>query len=190
MDPRLATAICVVFILFSFLLDYKENARISKGNYIPLLWVLMISSRPVAMWINPNINQELTPDAYLSGNPIDRNIYLGLIIIGVLILIRRKIKTKTIFKENIFIFVFLLYCLISIIWSDFPVVSFKRYIKAIGNIIIVLIVLTDADRVEAIKALFRKSAYILVPLSVLFIKYFPNIGRRTHRWTYETIISV
>ena len=50
-----------------------------------------------------------------------------------------------------------------------------------------LIVLTDSEPVLAIKTLLRRATYVLIPTSLLVIKYFPEIGRVTHRYTYDTM---
>jgi O-antigen ligase len=50
----------------------------------------------------------------------------------------------------------------------------------------VAVILTDRDPVEAIKTLIRRCTFVLVPLSVLVVKYYPAIGRATHRYSDET----
>jgi O-antigen ligase len=75
----------------------------------------------------------------------------------------------------------MVYCGISILWSDYPYVSFKRWTKDIGNIAMVMVVMTEADPVEAFKALLRRIAYLAVPLSIVFIKYFGDLGRQFTR---------
>jgi O-antigen ligase len=74
---------------------------------------------------------------------------------------------------------------ISVLWSDFPAVAFKRWIKALGNLVMVLVVLTDLNRSAAVKRLLARVAFLLIPVSVLFIKYYPELGRGYHRWTWE-----
>jgi len=49
----------------------------------------------------------------------------------------------------------------------------------------VLIILTENDYENTIKVLFKKSMFILIPLSILFIKYYPEIGRSYDFWTGE-----
>lgn len=49
----------------------------------------------------------------------------------------------------------------------------------------ILIVLTDTYPVEAVKTLIRRCAYVLIPLSILYIKYFPNLGKGYDPWTGE-----
>src|SRR5260370_30903672 len=41
----------------------------------------------------------------------------------------------------------------------------------------VLVILTDPDPVAALKRLFSRIGFVLLPLSILFIKYYPSIGR-------------
>src|SRR4029077_16324715 len=75
------------------------------------------------------------------------------------------------------------YCLLSVCWSDYPVVAFKRWIKATGDIAMILIVLTDEQPIAALRRLFSRVGFVLVPLSLLFIKYYPMLGRRYDPWT-------
>ncbi|MHA1170349.1 MAG: O-antigen ligase family protein, partial [Candidatus Hodarchaeales archaeon] len=94
-------------------------------------------------------------------------------------------KWGKIFATNRWLIVFTLYCGISVIWSDYPFVSIKRWIKELGNLIMVLIVITDKDPSRAFNAVFSRFTYLVIPLSVVFIKYYPEIGRYYNQWTWE-----
>src|SRR5262249_28305683 len=59
-----------------------------------------------------------------------------------------------------------------------------RWFKGIGDLVMVLVVLTDRDRDAAIERLLTRCGFILIPLSVLFIKYYPDVGRSYNRWTW------
>ena len=65
----------------------------------------------------------------------------------------------------------------SILWSDYPIITFKRLFKDLGNIVMVLIVLTDREPSEAIRAVCVRLAYLCVPLSIVLIRYYPDWGR-------------
>ena len=184
MPPKVALLICFIFILYLFKLEYKSKPDVSIGLWIPLIWMMIIGSRSVSLWLNLGIPME-SPEDYLEGSPIDRNVFTVLIVLGLLILFRRKVSWEQIWRENTLIFLFFIYCGISVLWSDFPIVSMKRWIKEVGTLIMVFVILSDPNREEAIKAILRRSAYILVPLSVLFIKYYPEFGRGYNRWTWE-----
>ena len=186
MLPNIALLSCLIFILYLFKFDYKKKSDVSYALYIPLIWMMIVGSRMISLWLNPRGGM-LSPEAYLEGSPLDRLIFILLIVAGLFILSKRKIYWSQVFKSNAWIFLLFIFGGISILWSDFPIVSFKRWIKATGNPIMVLIVLTEPNPVEAVKALIRRSAYVLVPLSIVFIKYFPELGRMYHRYTDEAM---
>ena len=184
MPPLLALFLCILFMLYLIRTDSKRGSRTSRALWLPLLWMLIIGSRPVALWIRKAPVLETGTDL-LSGNPIDRTIFLILIFIAVLVLSRRSVRWSRLLRKNLFIFMFIAYCGMSVAWSDFPFVSFKRWIKEIGNIVMVCVILTDSQPVEAAKTVLRRCAYILVPLSVVLIKYYLNLSRSYNPWTGE-----
>ena len=47
----------------------------------------------------------------------------------------------------------------------------------------VLIVVSEANPLAAVKALLIRSSYVLVPVSVVIVKYFPDFGRYYDYWT-------
>lgn len=187
MPPKIALSICIVFILYLFKIDSKCESYVSRALWIPLIWMMIVGSRMPALWLNPA--GMVSPEAYLEGNPLNRNIFIILIVTGIFILSRRKIDWSQILKNNMWIFLLFLYGGVSILWSDFPSVSFKRWIKAIGNPIMVLIVLTSPAPVEAVKTMFRRCAYVLIPLSIVLYKYYPLLGRVYHRYSGELFVT-
>lgn len=190
MPPLLALLLCFLFTSFILLIDRKNSSNTRIALWIPLIWMLILGSRMVALWFPmPAIGGEVSPESYLEGNPIDRNISAILMFIGLLVLIKRKIFSTDVFKNNKWIFILIIYCGISILWSDFPYVSFKRYTKAIGSLIMVLIVLTEPSPIEAVKTMFKRLAYFLIPLSIVLIKYYSNLGRVYHRYSGEMAIT-
>jgi len=88
-------------------------------------------------------------------------------------------------RANPIILLFFLYCAVSFLWSDYPDVAFKRWTKALGDLVMVLIVLTDCEPTTALKRLLARTAYVLIPLSILFIKYYPSLGRGYGIWQGE-----
>jgi O-antigen ligase len=66
---------------------------------------------------------------------------------------------------------------LSIGWSDHPEVAFKRWIKCLGDFVMILIVLTDPEPSAALKRLLSRLSFVLLPASVLLIKYYPDLGR-------------
>ena len=114
---------------------------------------------------------------------MDASFYFAMIIAGFCVLLKRQVRLSEVVLNNGWLIAFLLYCFISIAWSDFPFVAFKRWIKILGHPIMVLIVLTEPDPEEALISLMKRCAYVIVPVSILFIKYYPYLGTKYDQWT-------
>jgi len=114
---------------------------------------------------------------YAEGSPLDRAVFFGLIIAGILILSRRQINWGELLVNNKWIVLYFLYCLASMAWSDEPFILFKRLFKDLGNPIMALVILTERRPYEAIMVVLRRLAFLLLPLSVLFIRYYPELAR-------------
>lgn len=183
MSPITALALCILFILYLLWLDLRTKPNVSNSLWIPLVWLLIISSRMVSLWFFQD------SEDYTEGNPVDPYIFSTLIVVGLFLLVRRRVAWGDIFRQNVFVVIYFAYCAMSILWSDYPDIAFKRYIKAIGSLIMILIVVTETAPVEAIRTIFRRSAYILIPLSIILYKYYPHLGRIYHRWSGELMIT-
>jgi O-antigen ligase len=186
MGRQLAAILFVGFILWLFVRDRKRSTAVSLAAWLPLLWVAVIGSRPVSQWFGGSLEME-TPDEYLKGSPFDMVIFLSLIVGGVLVLLQRRLNWNVLLTNNTWLVVFFLYWVVSVAWSDYPFVGLKRWIKDLGNLVMVLVLLTEANPVQAIRTTFARCAYLLIPLSVLFIKYYPDLGRYYNRWTWEPV---
>ncbi|MGO9863399.1 MAG: O-antigen ligase family protein [Terriglobales bacterium] len=181
MPPKIATLVYILGIWGLFWLDRDRGARTSNALWIPVSWLMINGSQTVAQWLGifgfGYGGGAASPDQYLEGSPLDRNIFLALTLLGIFVLVKRSHKISVILQANIPMLLFFLYCAISVVWSDFPDVAFKRWTKAVGDLVMVLIVLTEANRSAAIKRFLSRVGFVLLPLSILFIKYYPEWGR-------------
>jgi O-antigen ligase len=175
MNPQIATIACVVGIMVLFFMDRDASARTSKALWIPLVWMLIIGSRGVTLWFQTEPSLNLTA-RYTTESPIDAAVYGVLIAAGVLILNSRSKQVKSFLQVNLPLLLFFSYCAISILWADSPFISLKRWIKAVGDIVMVLVVVTDPDPRAAAKRFLCRAGFVLLPLSVLLIKYYPSLG--------------
>jgi O-antigen ligase len=74
---------------------------------------------------------------------------------------------------------------LSVLWSDHSFVALKRIIKDFGNVIMILLIVTEEDPVEAVRQVLLRCAYVLIPLSVLAVKYYLDVGRYYNQWTWR-----
>lgn len=185
MSPQLAAAVFATGILGLLYLDEERNARISPAVWIAVVWLFLGSSRMVSQWLGSAATLD-NPTQYLEGSPIDRAVLTGLLGIAVLVLISRGGLTVGVLKANAPALLFFGFCAASILWSDFPQVAFKRWTKAVGNLVMVLLILTEQNPLMAIKQLFARTGFILIPLSILLIKYYPALGRGYNGFTWTT----
>jgi exopolysaccharide production protein ExoQ len=167
------------------LLEERKRFRAPSSTiWIPFIWLAIIASRPVSLWfgLNPDLKNS---DDYLQGSPFDRFVFLLLISLALIVLARRRLPWRTVVSENRYIFLFFGYLLVSTLWSPYPFTAFKRWIKDFGNIIMVLVVFTDQKPFAVLESMFIRCASILVPLSALFIKYYPELGRTYNVWSWQ-----
>ena len=164
-------------ILALFALYRDPKSRPSLALWIPTVWILLAGSRMVSVWfVNPS-EVVRTASEVGEGSPLDRVILAALLMAGVIILLCRMGRMVRILKMNWPLLAFLAYCATSTMWSATPELALKRWVKSLGDVVMVLIILTDRNRMEAIKRVITRVAFILMPLSVLLIEFYPNIGR-------------
>jgi exopolysaccharide production protein ExoQ len=184
LPPVVALWLTFWFIFFLFRREAREKTNVSRAIWIPLIWLLITGSKSVSQWLTLGSYGIASPE---DGSPLDAAVFFTLIAAGYMVLRQRGVSLSTFARNNRWLMAFLIYSVISIVWSEFPLIAFKRWIKILGHPIMVLVVLTDPDPVEAVKSLFKRIAYVLVPLSICFIKYFPEYGRGFDEWTGQGI---
>lgn len=182
MPPVIALTLTLLFIGFLFRRDYKQGYTPSLALSIPCVWMLILGSRSVTEWLYLGSPVSGGGDA-TEGSPLDRTVYFLLMGASLVVLLKRGISWTHLLRQNIALVIFFLYCGMSIVWSDFPFVTFKRWFKGFGDPLVILIILTDRNPLRAAEVVFRVCTNTLVPLSILFIKYYPHLGRTYSEWT-------
>jgi exopolysaccharide production protein ExoQ len=182
MPWQFMTFVTVVGIVWLFALDRDKHVRTSAALWIPVAWMFINCSRSVTGWLGvfglgSPFSQGDQAQTYLEGSPIDGTVFIFLFVAGVFVLVVRTHRLKPVLPKMGPILLFYSYCAISILWSVYPFVALKHWVKGVGDVVMVLIVVTDPEPVTALKRLFSRVGFVLIPLSVLFIKYIPNLGR-------------
>ena len=180
MPPAIAALLTVSFVAILFLREATEKSKASGALWLPVLWLAVTGSRFVSQWMS--LGHE-TIDSGMEGSPVDAIYFSILILAGAAVLARRPVVMSVLLRNNAWLSAFLIYGCLAILWSDFPFVAFKRWIKTLGHPIMALIILTDPDPANALRTVLKRCAYLLFPCSVLFIKYFPEFGRSFDPYT-------
>ena len=183
MPKELAALLIISFIIGLFYLEFKEESPFSFAIWIPTLFFMTVISKPLSQWFTLGpVDMVMSSSEQMEGDPINRLFLILLMLIGLAILIKRNINLLEYVYRNKWVFVFFAYVLISFIWSDYPLIALKRIFRAFGIVIMVLVILSEPDPMDALKKVFRRTIYLMIPLSVLFVKYYRDIGVYYDPW--------
>lgn len=176
MGAPLALLICGIGIAGLFFLDRDNSVRTSPALWLPVIWLWIVGSRPVSVWMGFGSGTGNSLAATLDGSPLDAAIFMALVLLGLAVLFVRKRKARAFLAANWAVILFFLYCLVSVMWSPFHGPAFKRWIKAVGDLVMVLVLVTDGEPIAALRRLYSRVGFILFPLSVALIRY-TDLGR-------------
>ena len=183
MPPQLALFLTLVFSGFMLRHDARRNPQASYALWLPVIWMFLIGSRFLSQWLTMMGLPIGGAASIEDGSTFDALVFLALIAAGMMVLSRRNTSATVFASRNVWLTLFLVYCFASIWWSDFPLVAFKRWVKILGHPVMALIILTEPNREDALRRVFTRTAALLMPLSILFIKYYPEYGRYFDSWT-------
>lgn len=168
----------LAFLLFSvgvaglFYLDRDESVRTSKALWLPVMWICIAGSRAVSTWFGTTgAGSDGVLASTLDGSPMDAAIFEVLIAAGVVVLFQRRNRAIAFVKASGPVLIYFLYCMISTAWSPIHGPAFKRWIKDVGDLVMVLIIVTEAQAIAALGRLFSRVGFILLPFSVESIRW-------------------
>ena len=181
MPPTLALSLWFIFLVALLRFDPAKSPKTSAALWVPVIWLFIVGSRLPSQWFGGGMGQAV--EALEEGDSLDRIVFSALIVLAMGILVSRSYQWASFLNQNLALMALVSYALLSVCWSDFPFVAFKRWFKDLGNYLIILVVLSDPQPVEALRTTFRRVCYLLVPLSILLIKYYPQDAIHYSFWT-------
>jgi exopolysaccharide production protein ExoQ len=182
--PTLALCVCLIFVAWFLARDVKRRPKLSAAIWIPTILILMLGSRPLSLWVSSGgsiiyetgkARLDMGNDA--AGSPLDQGFFFLVLGGSFLIAQSRGFKWGKLFSTNTAVVLFYLYFAVSILWSGDPLGSFKRLVKDFGLLFVISILFTEYDPFQAMRAVYVRCAAVLLPLSIVLIKYFPNYSR-------------
>ena len=158
-------------------IEAKQSPDVSKALWLPTIWMLSAACKPLAAWFRVSSED---PEA---GSSLDRTFLIALIILALWVLTKRRFDWSSAITENAWLVVVIVYMLVSILWSDIPGISFKRWTREFAAVLMAFIIVTEPSPRQAMESLLRRTAYILIPFCPVLIKYFPQYGVQFGRWS-------
>jgi exopolysaccharide production protein ExoQ len=182
MSPSVALLAWLILLLALLRFDPAREPKSSLALWLPVIWLFFIGSRSPVLWLGsgPAVSAAQSLE---QGNPLDRAIFSLFTVLAIAILVSRSFKWGEFFARNKALIAFLAFALLSVLWSDFPLATFKKWFRDMGVLMAVLVVLSDPRPLEAVRTVLRRLCYLLIPLSIVLIKYYPALGRTYGYWS-------
>src|SRR5262245_33688365 len=173
-----------VALFFAFVLsfvalrqDKQQTAGTSSALWLSTIWMMRVGSRAFGYWLPGGLDPW--------GDPVILSV---LTVAGLVVIARRTQKVGTLLRENQAFLLFFVYMSVSVLWTADPFDSFKRWFRIVGDITMVLIVLTEAQPFTATLSVIRRAVLVLIPLSLVISLYFPALGiGEAGSWTGVTV---
>lgn len=181
MPPTLALFLWLILLLALLRFDPARDSGTSLALWAPLIWMFIIGSRLPSQWLGFQTGDSAA--ALEEGNPLDRSVLFVLIVVAIVILMSRSFNWGNFLARNFVLSVFLFFALVSVFWSDFPFVTLKRWFRDLGSYLMILVVFSDPRPLEAVSTILRRLFYLLIPLSILLNRYYPNVSKQYDQWT-------
>ena len=188
MSPTLALFLWAALLFCLFRFDPAWDRKNSAALWLPVIWLFFLGSRSPSAWLG--LGDGYSAQALEQGNPLDRTIFLFFTLAAFAILVSRSFNWGNFVTQNSALALFLMFSMLSVVWSDFPLATFKKWFRDAGVYMAVLVVLSDRRPVEAVRTVLRRVCYLIVPLSVLLVKYYPQLGKSYSAWGSQEYTGV
>jgi O-antigen ligase len=174
MSSLQALLVCIVFVLLLLWLERRQSRGVSPSLWIPTLWMLIIASRPLATWFVAPGGVTLGND---SGSALDRWVLTVLAVAAIVVLVNRRIHWWDCLRRHKWLLALLAYMLLSTFWSQITAIALKRWIRELIVLLMALVMQSEVNPRQALESVLRRTAYVLLPFSIVLIKYYPALGR-------------
>src|SRR5258705_4138514 len=176
MSSKVALLIGIAFVWWLFRMDMRWRQLPSRALWIVGLWLALASSRSPGFWLyafgfggGGSSNLEVNPVTVVANG--------SLFLVAIVVLSRRAFSWGQFALANKALVAIFAFFLCSALWSPFPLPTVKRLVQEFGYLLVIPIILTEKDPAKSLRVVFARVSYVLFPLSVVFIRYFPHIGR-------------
>jgi exopolysaccharide production protein ExoQ len=175
-----ALLLCTAFVLWLLSAERRSSQGVSAAIWIPTVWLMIAATnRSLEVWLNgPTPNDMKVFGTNETGNPIDRWTLIVMVLVAVVIIARRHFNWSAALRRHGWLIVLLAYLLLSTFWSDITAIALRRWAREWVTVVMTLLIMSETNPRQALASLLRRCAYVLIPFSVVLIKYFPILGRQ------------
>ena len=108
-------------------------------------------------------------ESMATSNVTNQIVFGGLFVCSIILLIPKKRELFSLIKREKFLTIFLIWCIVTIIWSKYPFVSFKRYVQYLVVITVCLSVFLHVKDYKQIIKIFKiiLAVYLIVSLGTI-----------------------
>src|SRR5690242_6023128 len=153
MGSLLWSGLLILFLRY----DGTQSVTTSRSLWLPVIWIVMGGSRLPSQWLG--LTQTSFTEAFEEGSGVDRAVYLILIAIAGSVLAWRHISWSSILERNLALTAFIGFALASVILSDWPFITFKRWFRDLGMYVMIVLALSDPKPLEAVAVVIRRVSY-------------------------------
>lgn len=106
----------------------------------------------------------------VTSNPVNQLVFGALFIVSLIIIYSKKNEAVKFIKREKFLFIFLTWCFMTILWSNYSIVSLKRFIQYITAVTVTLsFFLYSKNSEESLKIFYYILAtYVVISLATIF----------------------
>ena len=118
-----------------------------------------------------------------TSNAVNQLVFSLLFLTSAISLIPQRKRLFLLLKREKFLSLFLLWCLFSVVWSEFSFVSFKRLFQILMAVSVCLAALLHADSLDEILHYFKLILAPYVIISILSVLFIPGaVDIKFHTW--------
>ena len=109
-----------------------------------------------------------------TSNPVNQILFSFLYVVSFISLIPKRYQLYQLIKAEKFLSFFLFWTFLSIFWSDFSFVSFKRWVQVFGMVVILVSALLHLDHADETLSFFKYIIILYISLSFLSVLFVPG----------------
>jgi O-antigen ligase len=144
--------------------------------------MVTMASRPLGIWFSSWEMQGVT-GGNESGSELDRWFLTGMTVLAVILLIHRRFDWWSNLRRHKWLVALVTYMFVSTFWSDLTLVALRRWGRELIVVVMAFLLMSESNPRQALASVLRRSAYVLIPFSVVLVKYYPKLGRVYGRWS-------